>query len=148
MIRSFFGTTMVIALVAGCGDAGKEAKPSEPIAFDDIDLAKWEAALVGTGDVREDPDLKTLYRLTINDCEADEEQFAIKLSLAGSMPDVSRINLAYVCPSEAHKVDVALAQMQSLDQKYDELCAKPPSQRTSEEQDELDAVYDQKDACT
>ena len=147
-VRFGGGGLLAAVVLAGCGSDPKQTGAGgadEPVPYAQIDHDKWRAALVGTGAVRDNPDLEALYELTLDDCAEDD--LAIQLSLSGSQPDVTRINLTYVCPSQAHKVDDALASLQNSMDKYERLCAMDPADRTREEQDYVEAVSENKDDC-
>jgi hypothetical protein len=145
VLRSFAALTCALVVVltsVGCGGGESADKPSrkEPIAFADIDQDAWTADLVAAGGVRDNPDLETLYDLTKDDCAKSIDDLALGLTLSGARPDINRINMKYVCPSQADKIDKALTSIQETSDKFDRACETPEQLRTQEQQDMVDAV--------
>lgn len=105
---------LTVLLVAGCGASkAEEPEPSKgPVASKSIDRDAWRQELVAAGGVRADPNLDVLEKIAREDCKSDVSDLALKLSLAGARPDLTRIDMKYVCPDQVGKVDRALKQLQ------------------------------------
>jgi hypothetical protein len=128
-MRSLIVTALLALTVSACGGSSDE-KP----AAGGIDRAAWKAELTQLDDVGPDPDLDELERLTRADCKAPVDDLALRFTLEGARPDVSRINMKYVCPDQAGKVDDALEQGQDASSAVDDACALPEAQRTEDQQ--------------
>ncbi|MDN5899601.1 MAG: hypothetical protein L0H74_05980 [Brachybacterium sp.] len=145
-VLAVLAAAVLFVLTAGCGGSDAEVSEStvtevsEPIPFDDIDTEAWTADLVATGGVRSNPDLKALYDLTVDNCTDEDFAFSVGLTLVDARPDQRRVNMTYVCPSQAHKVDDALAEIQESTMNVDRACATDPGIRTQDQQQLVDAV--------
>jgi hypothetical protein len=130
-------TCLLLATVVACGD---DKSKSGPIASEDIDRDAWRDALVATGEVRADPDLDALEKVTRDQCNDDVDELALGLTLVGAQPNVVRINMKYVCPNKAGNVDKALKSIQGATSNVDEACDTPPNLRTEEQSQLAEAM--------
>lgn len=117
----------VLILAAGCGGSGDGSSARI------VDRAAWKAELIALDDVGPSPDLDKLEALTRDDCDSDVADLALQFSLEGARPDVSRVNMKYICPDSAHKVDDALKHLQDASADVDLACETDPSLRTEEQ---------------
>lgn len=126
-------------VVAACGG---ESTPqsSDGSTSGAIDRSAWRAELIAAGGVSEDADLDALEKLTREDCKTSVDSLAIRFSLSGARPDITRINMKYICPDQKGKVDDALAKMHEAGDAVDIACSIQPSLRTQEQQALVDAV--------
>jgi hypothetical protein len=132
-MRLFIAGVSLLVLAA-CGSSGSAA------SADAIDRDAWRAELMRLDDVSSSPDLDTLERVTRDTCEEDVDQVALELSLSGARPDVTRVNMKYVCPGEVDKVDEALEQIQDASSAVDEACATDPLMRTEKQSQLAEAM--------
>lgn len=132
---------VAVPALAGCGGGGDPAKPKEPIPYASIDKDAWRHDLVSLGGIRAHPDLHKLYTIATGTwCGDGVDELALGFTLSGARPDLTRVILKYVCPSQVGKVDKALKQDQDATSKVDEACGTPTEQRTTEQQQLVDAV--------
>lgn len=135
------GTVLLLVTLVACG--GESDKPGADVtepATESINYDAWRVDLAAAGEVRSEPDMETLEELTRSDCAAEVDDLALQLSLAGARADLMRINMRYVCPAEAGKVDEALEELQSSVSRYEDACATPKNRRTEDQQMMIDAV--------
>lgn len=122
------------ALMAACSDP----KP-EIIPFDQVDVDVWRVALVReTGS--SNPDMRAMSDVAVKDCDATVNQLALQFTLSGAHPEWTGINMTHVCPSRVGKVDQALKSNQDTEDDFRRICRTPPGQRTTDDQQLVDAV--------
>lgn len=130
----------IVFVVAACGGQSSSDSANEPRSPDEIDRAAWRAELIAAGGVSDDPDLEALEKLTREDCETSVDSLAMRFSLSGARPDLTRINMKHVCPQQAEKVDDALEKLHEASDAVDIACSIEPSLRTEEQQQLVEAV--------
>lgn len=135
-MRSLIATTLLTLTLAACGSSDD----SKNVIVQEVDVKAWKAELVKLDGVGPQPNMGRLEELTRSDCKAPVDELALGFTLAGARPDVTRVNMRFVCPDQAHKVDDALKQGQDASAAVDEACALPESQRTEEQSQLAEAM--------
>lgn len=125
-MRSLAAILLLLA-VAACGGASDGTTAPE-----DVDRAAWKADLLEL-DPTSDPDMAAIEKLAREDCKTSVDDLALRFSLSGSQPDVTRVGMKHVCPGEVGKVDEALLQVQDAGKSVDEACDTDPALRTEEQ---------------
>ena len=132
---------VVVLLATGRGSDGEQSadagQAEEPHV---LDRAAWEAELVTLDGIRANPDMETLERLTLENCERTADDWAMYLSFADVHTEATRLNVEYVCPDKLPVFDEGAQQLADTVASFDEMCAKAPAERTADEQEMVDAV--------
>lgn len=113
------------------GDDPNAVKPKS-----NVDMASWRAEVAAMPGALANPDMDTLYSVTVKECNDTQDEMTLMLTLAGADPNLIRTAMKYVCPGRVHMVDDGLVQIQQNDNEVAQICRTPPSMRT-EKQAEL-----------
>lgn len=130
-MRSLVLTALLAVTVAACGGS---SDGNTGVTKQDVDVAAWKAELVQMDAVGPGLDMVALERITRSDCATPVDDLALRFTLEGAVPDVTRVNMTYVCPDMAYKVDEALAQGREAVTSVDAACALTEAERTADEQ--------------
>jgi hypothetical protein len=129
-MKSLLVVTLLAVTLAACGSSDGD----DNVIVKDVDVAAWKAELVRMPGVGGEPDMAKLEEITRSDCATPVKDLALRFGLEGSDPDVTRLNMTYVCPRLASKVDQALALGREATTRVEDACALTPAERTEDEQ--------------
>ncbi len=119
------GGICTLLLLSHSGDDPNAVKPKS-----DVDMAGWRAQVAAMPGALANPDMDTLYDVTVKECNDTQDQMTLELTLAGADPNLIRTNMKYVCPGKAHMVDDGLLKIQQNNSEFGQACRTPPSMRT------------------
>jgi hypothetical protein len=125
-------TVAITLAVTGDGD-------DEEAAETRLTRAEWERAVVDAG-ARSSADFDTLEDLARDDCEQDEDGWALDISMRGADAAISRLGLQYLCPERVKVFDAGKDQLEESVGEVDLACDTPPGDRTEEQQQLAEAM--------
>jgi hypothetical protein len=134
---------VVAAVAAGVGvllfrNSGEDLNAVRPKS--DVDIARWKTEVAAMSGASANPDMDTLYDVTVKDCNDTQDQMTLGLTLAGVNPNLIRTDMNYVCPGRAHMVDDGLLKIQQNDSELSQICRTPPSMRTEQQAELIGAI--------
>ena len=129
-----------VGVVAVLARQEPEIKPK-----DEVDLDALRTELIEQHGAQTAINMDQWYDMVVENCNDDlsEWRTAIALSIdqgLSSLNDLWRTSMKYICPSRAHLVDDAIAEIQESNREANLACTLPRNMRTSQQQSLAEAL--------